>query len=142
MDIAIIPSAFIDRLESDPERRIHVNVLLSHLLLFSVAALFVFLPSGLIIVPHVCLFQSLLGIPCPGCGITRSALALLAGHVGRAWTLNPVGPVLCATLALQVPLRVLALRDARWSSRILGNSRTMTIFVVILLSVNWLRQII
>ncbi|MGQ0723217.1 MAG: DUF2752 domain-containing protein [Candidatus Eiseniibacteriota bacterium] len=141
MDIAIIPRAILDQLETDPERRIHLNVLLSHLLLFSVAALAVRLPSALVIVPHVCLFQTLCGIPCPGCGITSSAVAFLGGDVGRAWTLNPVGPVLLVVVAIQVPLRAVALRRVRWSGCVLTTSRGMTISVLVALIANWLRQI-
>ena len=141
MDIAIIPSVLLDRLEADPERRIHLNVLLSHLLLFSVAGLLVRLPSGLAIVPHGCLFQSLCGIPCPGCGVTRSVLAFLAGDLGRAWNLNPVGPAILVVVAVQVPLRTLALRRARWSGCVLSTSRAMTIGVLVVLIGNWLRQI-
>ncbi len=141
MDIAIIPRALLDRLETQPERRMHLNVLLSHLLLFGGVALLVCFPAGLAIVPHVCLVQSLCGIPCPGCGITRSVLALLGGDVGYALSLNPVGPVLLLVLAIQVPLRGLALCDVRWSRCVLSTSRAMTIGVLIVLIGNWLRLI-
>jgi len=141
MDIAIIPRALLGRLETDPERRIHLNVLLSHLLLFSGAALLVHFPNGLAIVPHVCLVQRLFGIPCPGCGISHSVLAFLGGDVGGALTLNPVGPVLLVALAIQVPLRGLALRSARWSRCVLSTSRVMTVGVLIILVGNWLRGI-
>ena len=138
MDIAIIPRALLDRLETDPERRMHLNVLLSHVLLFIGAALLVRVPNGLAMVPHVCLVQSLFGIPCPGCGITRSVLAFLGGDVGGALTLNPVGPVLLVVFAIQVPLRSLALRGARWSRCVLSTSRATTIGVLIVLIGNWL----
>jgi hypothetical protein len=39
--------------------------------------------------PH-CWVRHLLGIPCPTCGSTRSALALAHGNVGRAFQLNPL----------------------------------------------------
>jgi hypothetical protein len=141
MDVAIIPRVLLDKLVDDPERCIHLNVLVSHLVLFAGAALLVHHPGGLAFFPHVCLVQVLCGIPCPGCGVTRSALAFLAGDVGRAWTLNPAGPVLCAALAFQVPLRAVALRGACWSRYVVSTSRAMTIVVLIVLIATWLRQV-
>lgn len=50
----------------------------------------------------VCLFRRLTGLPCPTCGITRSIVLTLNGHVGEALRLNLAGPVwvlVVATLA-------------------------------------------
>jgi hypothetical protein len=41
-----------------------------------------------------CPFAALLGVPCPGCGLTRAALALVEGDVARAVELHPLLPVL------------------------------------------------
>lgn len=142
MDIAIIPNVLLYRFEADPERRIHLNVLLSHLLLLIPAAIVICLSMDLSIIPHVCLFHQLFGIPCPGCGITRSLLALFVGDIHRAWILNPAGPFLGMSLVAQVLLRIQALRMERWSMRAFGLSRAMTIGVLIILIVNWLYQII
>lgn len=38
----------------------------------------------------VCLFANLTGHPCPGCGLTRAALALLQGHFSRATHIHPL----------------------------------------------------
>ena len=57
--------------------------------------------------PSVCLFYHLTGLPCPGCGLTRSFVSL--GH-GRFWESlhwHPLGPVLfllCALLWLRCGL--------------------------------------
>ena len=40
------------------------------------------------------------GVPCPGCGMTRSVLMTLDGRIGEALSLNPGGPVLVAGLLL------------------------------------------
>lgn len=36
-----------------------------------------------------CLFQTLLGIPCPGCRVTRALTAIVDGRLAAAWSLNP-----------------------------------------------------
>jgi Protein of unknown function (DUF2752) len=53
-------------------------------------------PFWLAIAPLLpgCPFRRLTGIPCPTCGTTRAAVALLGGHLGAALALNPL-----ATLA-------------------------------------------
>jgi hypothetical protein len=141
MDIAIIPRILLDRLEMDPERRVHLNVLLSALVLFTMAALLVRCADALAILPHVCLAQALFGIPCPGCGVTRSALAFLAGDVGRAWSLNPGGAFLCAAVAFQLPLRSLVLCGACGGRSAMIASRAMTLIVLVVLIVNWFDRI-
>lgn len=40
------------------------------------------------------------GIPCPGCGMTRSVLMTLHGRFEEAVAMNPVGPVFVAGLLL------------------------------------------
>jgi hypothetical protein len=41
-----------------------------------------------------CPWASLLGIPCPGCGLGRAAALLLRGELGSALLLHPLSPVL------------------------------------------------
>ena len=41
----------------------------------------------------LCLMALVLRIPCPGCGLTRAALALLYGDVARAFALHPLSPL-------------------------------------------------
>jgi hypothetical protein len=43
---------------------------------------------------RLCLVASLFHVPCPGCGMTRAALALLRGDFGRAFSFHPLAIVL------------------------------------------------
>ena len=52
---------------------------------------FVFAQCGWDIMP--CPSMQVLGIPCPGCGMTRSCLSLLRGDWAASLRLNPFGPV-------------------------------------------------
>lgn len=40
-----------------------------------------------------CLFQRLLGIPCPGCGVRSSIAALVRGNVAASLQYNLIGPL-------------------------------------------------
>lgn len=39
---------------------------------------------------HLCLVKNITGIPCPGCGLTRSFLSLLSGHLSKAFFYHPL----------------------------------------------------
>jgi hypothetical protein len=50
--------------------------------------------------PAVCVSRLLLGLSCPGCGMTRSVLMTLGGDLRGALAANPAGPLLVVALAL------------------------------------------
>jgi hypothetical protein len=141
MDIAIIPRGFIERFVGAPDRRIHWNVLLSHIVLLTLGLWITQLPRLLTQLPHLCLFQAILGIPCPGCGVTRSALAFITGDLRLAFAENPAGPAVVVAVLCQIPLRVLALARGNWGSTAVMISRTLTVAVLAALIVVWLFRI-
>lgn len=142
MDIAFVPNCLLARLEQDAERRIHLNVFFSAIILFVVAVFVVRYQATLDTLPHVCLVQAVGRIPCPGCGVTRSILALLSGDPSRAWQANPAGPILCLAVGCQVPLRLLALTGMMNSKLAMVASRGMTAVILAVLILNWLRHLL
>lgn len=62
-------------------------------------------PIGVGRVPS-CQFRALTGLPCPGCGLTRSFCAISRGQWALAWRQNPFGFVLyaCTVFLLLYPL--------------------------------------
>jgi len=66
-------------------------------------------------IPVFCPFEALTGIPCPGCGMTRAILSLIAGNFGAAALYNPfcffllfmvIASIAPARLQKQVPARL------------------------------------
>jgi hypothetical protein len=60
--------------------------------------------------PPLCQLKMLTGIDCPGCGLTRSFIALGHGQWGESFRFNPAGPLWFAFIALQIPYQALQLR--------------------------------
>jgi hypothetical protein len=57
--------------------------------------------------PDTCMSRRIFGISCPGCGLTRSFVAMAHGEFYLATSANPMGPVLFVLCCLQIPYRVL-----------------------------------
>jgi hypothetical protein len=70
----------------------------------------VFLPGMKVALPDICLTKSVLGVPCPGCGMTRSFIAIAHGQWRRAWDFNPVSFLMFVFIAGQIPWRFWQIR--------------------------------
>jgi hypothetical protein len=105
----------------------------------------VMVPRWNFTVPELCMSRRLLGIACPGCGLTRSFISLAHGDVAAAWSYNPAGLVLFAMLAFQVPYRGLQLwRIRRGKSELsfhLAAHVTLWSFAILLIG-QWLLRMI
>jgi hypothetical protein len=90
-------------------------------------AVFLGLAASDIALPGFCLFRALFDFDCPGCGITRSIVALLSFDVARSFALNPAGAVVVLYFATYPSVRVrpyadrllLATLAAVWSVRVI-----------------------
>ena len=60
-------------------------------------------------IPQLCTWKRLVGIDCPGCGLTRSIVALAHGQWATAWRFNPAGWLFFAVCLYQIPFRSLQL---------------------------------
>ena len=52
--------------------------------------------------PGVCTLKETTGIPCPGCGLTRSWVAAMHGDLAGSWAFHRVGWLLLAYAWLQI----------------------------------------
>ena len=62
-----------------------------------------------------CPTAGFLGIPCPGCGLTRAAVALLRGDLERAHELQPLVLVVLPTYAVAFALAVGSALGKTWN---------------------------
>ena len=92
--------------------------------------------------PQSCMSRNLLGIRCPGCGLTRSIIHLAEGDWSASWHRHRLGGLMAAVLIFQVPYRLLALRrpdrpliPTRWQAR-------LGIALIALLFANWLADVV
>lgn len=142
MEIAIIPNFIIKIISQNEMRKIHINIMLSSGLLIFVVSILSTHNSFFSWIPHFCLFQHYLQIPCPGCGIIRSLLALTKGHFSSAWVFNPAGVLFSFYLIAQIPLRIIAITDPTTQNRIIQISRTGSNAVIISLFSIWILRLI
>lgn len=63
--------------------------------------------------PEVCTAKRVLGVGCPGCGLTRSFVVGVRGDLAGATRLHPLGAVLLVFTASQVPYRAARLVRGR-----------------------------
>ena len=64
-----------------------------------------------------CPMAGVLGIPCPGCGLTRATLALLHGHLGEALRFHPLVLLVSPLVALVLAWNAVSyVRRGRWSA--------------------------
>jgi len=82
-----------------------------------------------------CIVRTLIGIPCPGCGITTSIAALTRGNVTAALDANPAGPFVTLFVMVQVLLLLAAvtrfLPDAATARYSRLNDRALLTFLLL-----------
>jgi len=140
MEMAFVPGWMLNFLSREKGAQGHLNILLSSMLITTILA--VASPDNISnFVPHVCLFQYLLRVPCPGCGVTRSLMAFAQLDFRTAWLYNPVGPFLGVFLFLQIPARILALASAHFERVVVRFSSLTSRALVTCLILVWLNRI-
>ena len=81
-----------------------VAILLAALLL-QVHGETVVVPGLDLTLPQLCYWRTMFGMDCPGCGLTRCFISAAHGDLAAAWRFNPMGVLLFALVAVQVPYR-------------------------------------
>lgn len=115
-------------------------VLLLSFLMRSEGEQSVFLPGLQSAMPEMCGAKVLLGISCPGCGLTRSFIAISSGQLRHAWNLNPASFLLYLFVAVQIPWQIFQLSRVHANRPIID---TMWVFAPLVicstgLTIQWL----
>ncbi len=100
----------------------------------------VFLPGFTSAIPSMCSSRVLLGIDCPGCGLTRAFIAISHGQFSAAWKFNPASFAVYAFVAVQIPWHLMQLSRIRHLRPPIESSVVYLapIGLVIVLFVSWL----
>ena len=91
--------------------------------------------------PQTCLSRSIFGVSCPGCGLTRSFVAIGHGDLHAALLANPIGPAIYLLCLLQAPYRLVEYfgvgRSNAWWTTITGRMDLVIWALVVALLVQW-----
>jgi len=135
MEIDFCPRWILAKLHIPESCRHHVAILLSTLVVLFIVPI---IPH----VPHFCLMKKLLGIPCPGCGISHSIMAAFRFDMAKAWFANPAGIAIALLFCFQIVARPFAIALPQAAKAVSSISRYGSNFSVVLLFVVWAYRVI
>ena len=135
MEIDFCPRWVLAKLHVPERSQHHFAILLSTL-----AALMLF--PIISHVPHFCLMKKILGIPCPGCGISHSVMAAFTLDLAKAWFANPAGIGVALLFCFQIVARPIALALPGASGIVSSISRNGSNLSVILLFLVWTYRVL
>ncbi|HUY90631.1 MAG TPA: DUF2752 domain-containing protein [Pirellulales bacterium] len=87
--------------------------------------------------PHSCYSRAVFGVPCPGCGLTRSFIYLARGDWHAAWQEHRLGWLLAGIVALQFPYRLWALARGGRVALSPQLATALALALMCLMFVNW-----
>ena len=141
MEIKVIPNFILNIFSLHGDKKNHVNILLSSIVFFLFITFIQHFTNLLTNLPHVCLFQKILGIPCPGCGIVRSFIAIISLDLISAWRYNPVGIFIVLFILIQIPVRLFAILEENIGKKIDNYSRFISNLICIILVSVWMLKV-
>jgi len=101
-------------------QRVHINTILPHLVIFLIC--FFILTGGFLLnvsgdsiktaffsisIPEICTFKNLTGLPCPGCGLTRSIVSAVHGNIKESFNYHRLGLLTISYLFAQLIFRLI-----------------------------------
>ena len=135
MEINFCPRWILTRLRVPERSQHHVAILISTLLILLLVPM---IPH----IPHFCLLKKVLGIPCPGCGISHSLMSVFRFDLAKAWFFNPAGIAVALLFCYQIVARPVAIALPHASAAVSSISRYTSNFSVILLFVVWAYRVL
>jgi hypothetical protein len=90
--------------------------------------------------PSTCSFHNLTGLPCPGCGLSRSIVAAVHGDLAGSWEYHRLGALTLFYIVLQLLFRIGMLGAPAVTMRLLGSGVWLNrglIVLAVLYGINW-----
>jgi hypothetical protein len=104
-----------------------------------------YLEFGRISLPQVCIFKNLTGLPCPGCGLSRSIVAAMHGKMDRSLAHHRLGWLILVYIFLQFMYRLGLIVIPRLWAQIFPSGKLLNRGIValgILFMLNWILNLI
>jgi hypothetical protein len=131
MEINVCPRWLLSQLCVPDRWQLHLGLFFSTILILLSIPLLGY-------IPHICLMQKVVGLPCPGCGISHSLAALLRLDYRAAWTANPAGLAVAVCFCFQLVARPVAIVAANLEKLVAGTSRFFSNLAVGCLFAIWI----
>jgi hypothetical protein len=135
MEINFCPRWILTKLHIPERSQYHLAILISTLLVLLCVPL---IPH----VPHFCLMKKLLGIPCPGCGISHSLMSAFRFDLAKAWVFNPAGIAVALLFCYHIVARPVAIALPRAAAVVASISRYGSNITVVLLFLVWSYRVV
>lgn len=103
------------------------------------------LKIGPLTLPSICMLRNTTGIPCPGCGLTRSVVAAVYGDWRGSFDYHRMGPLVVGFLMLQMLYRLawIGIPKHRAPIHRVGRLLDWTLIpLMVLLFINWIPTVI
>lgn len=91
--------------------------------------------------PDTCTFHNLTGLPCPGCGLTRSLVAAAHGDLAGSLTFHRLGLLTLSYILLQLIFRLGSILLPGLTYKVFRSGRMLNLGIVylgVLYGLNWL----
>ncbi len=135
MEIDICPRWLLAKLGILEQNQRHVALFVSTLLMLMLFPLVTH-------IPHFCLMRTVLGIPCPGCGVSHSVMAILRLNPVAAWRANPAGLCVASAFFFQIVARPTAVLAPRTSDLVSLAARNISNVALGCLLLVWISRVI
>ena len=103
------------------------------------------LKIGPLTLPSICMLKNTTGVPCPGCGLTRSIVAAVDGDWRESFTYHRLGPLVVGFLVLQLLYRLSWMGLPSWRTQLNRVGKLLDwalIPLMVLLLINWIPTLI
>lgn len=81
-----------------------------------------------------CIYRATVGVPCPGCGLTRAMKLALNGEFSSAFTMHPLWPFIPLTILVLMVIFILGkwANFKHWLSQKQGNTLIVMLAIIVI----------